>query len=166
MNFYKLISKYSDNKIKVGVTPNKDLACISNDYLDYSENILNVPKELSLCPYYLFPFKYEIIEFLKAVDDLKDTIGKDQKFSLYILTYYLLYFMYAPKKSIDNYILQNKLEKYYNCDIIDDNLKDAFPNLVLNSATLEARHYEKMKKMGYNLDVRSELATIFKFRTF
>jgi hypothetical protein len=127
LNFYSKIQQYSNNTIKVESKPDTGLSCIANDYIEYGRLTLRIPKKLSLCPYYIFPFKYEIFDSLLKIPGLNQTIGVEQRFPVYLLTYYILYAVYAPKKNVHEHIIKYNLTDYYNCTEIDDSIKDSFP---------------------------------------
>ena len=105
MEYYKKIKEFSNNTMDYMYDSNKGIYIVSNDNISALQKTLLVPKEYSMCPYYLFPFKFEIMESLNKVYDLDKTLGIDQKFALYILTYYIMYENFAYKEKIREYIL-------------------------------------------------------------
>lgn len=161
-NFYKMIEIYSNNTITVGKSENKGLYCVSKDYFEYGQLSLLIPKDISLCPYYIFPFKYEFIDALDKIDMIRSSIGKEQKYSVYLLIYQLLYFMNAPKQQVIDYIKEHKLEQYYKLTEIDERLRDSFPKEILNTAILEKEHYDLLKSLGYAVEKASEMEIVFK----
>lgn len=161
LNFYKDIKKFSNNTITVGYSPEKGLFCVANDFIEYARTTLRIPKSLSLCPYYLFPFKYEIVSILKEMEWLKNTVGQQQKFSVYVLTYYILYFTSGLKEDVKHYIEINNLEQYFNLDEIDESLADSFPKIIMNSAFFEKEHYDLFNEMGFPVDKLNELENIY-----
>jgi hypothetical protein len=163
LNYSKQISKYSNNTVKVGATLTKGLTCIANDYIEYGQLLMKVPKKYSLCSYYLFPFKYEILSILLDISGLRETIGKEQRLSVYLLSYYILYYMYAPKEEIKNYIKEKKLEQYYRYEDIDESLKDIFPTIIPGSGMLDKEHYELLQSFGFPIIKGDELEGIFKY---
>lgn len=161
LNFYKNIKKYSDNTMTVGYSAEKGLFCVANDFIEYGKSTLQVPRTLSLSPFYLFPFKFEIVSYLKEIENLRNSIGLQQKFSVFVLTYYLLYFTSDSKEEVKNYIIENKLEQYYQLEQTDESFADSFPKTVLNLAILEHDHYELLKELGFNINKLNELESVF-----
>ena len=144
-NLYKTIKDVSNNNLNAEMHPNKGLYCKANNYIAAGSITSNIPIENSICPHYLFPFKFEIYSYLEAIPFLKQGIGKDQKLSVYVLVYYVLYYLYADKTYINNYIEKNKLEIYKNLDlIINKNIEDFFPKTILGKSSLNKHHYESM----------------------
>jgi hypothetical protein len=135
---------------------------MTDDFLLERQILMKVPKKYTLCSSYLFPFKFEILKFLMDIPDIKERIGKDQKVTIYLLTYYLLYFMYAPKEKIKNYILQEKLAQYYNYEEADESLKENFPEIIPGSGLLDIEHYNLLISLGYNLRYDLELEEVYK----
>jgi hypothetical protein len=163
LNYSRQISKYSNNKVKVGASLKKGLTCIADDYIEYGQQIMKVPKKYSLCSYYLFPFKYEILSILLDISGLRETIGKEQRLSVYLLSYYILYYMYAPKEEIKSYIKEKKLEQYYRYEDIDESLQNIFPNIIPGSGMLDKEHYILLQSLGFPTIKGDELEGIFKY---
>lgn len=161
INFSKHIAQISNNKIKLVASQRNGISCLSNDLLFKGEILMKISKKFSLCSSYLFPFKFEILEILTEITDIKDRLGKDQKVTIYLLTYYLLYFMYAPKQKIRDYILQNKLKEYYNIDEIEESLRQNFPEIIPGAGLLDLEHYNLLSSLGYNLRYDLELKEVF-----
>jgi hypothetical protein len=157
------ISKYSSNSIKLNVSQSEGISCLANDFIEKNQKLITVPKNYSLCTYFLFPFKYEILSFMLELPDLKDTIKSSQKVSFYLLSYYLLYYIYAPKEEIKSYIKDKKLAQYYNCNDIDDFLKEYFPKEIPGSGLLYKEHYELLKSLGYQVPDEDQLEKVFKY---
>jgi hypothetical protein len=162
INFSKQVSKISNNTIKLYASQSDGLSCLTNDFLQEYQKLMKIPKKYTLCSSYLFPFKFEILKFLMNIPDIKERIGKDQNVTIYLLTYYLLYYMYAPKAQIKNYIIQKKLAQYYNYEDIDDSLKEYFPEMIPGSGLLDLEHYNLLSNLGYNLRYDLELEEVFK----
>lgn len=162
VKFYAKISEISNNTIIVGASSSKGLSCVANDDIEYGSKIMQVSREMSLNPYDLFPFKYEFVNFLQEIPRINNTLGQEQKFSVFLLTYYLLYYMYAPKEAIRNYIIQNKMEQYYDVATVDESLKESFPKIMLNSATLENEHYALLNKLRFPISKGEELDYVYK----
>lgn len=162
VNFYSKIQQYSNNTIKVGSDPDKGLYCLANDYIEYGRLTMKIPKKLSICPYYIFPFKYEINNALLAIPGLNQTIGVEQRYPVYVLTYYLMYIMDAPKKQIKEYIHQYNLTDYYEVTDIDESVRDSFPQQVLGLANFDQEHFELLKRLNYPVDKDQELESVFR----
>jgi hypothetical protein len=161
INLSKKISKYSNNTIKLGVSETKGLSTLANDFIDLGQPLLKIPKKYTLCPYYIFPFKYEILRFLLEIPGLKQSIKQDQKVTVFLLTYYLLYYIYAPKQEIKNYIVEKKLAQYYKCEEIEEDLKEYFPKIVPGSGLLNKEHYRLLYNLGYSVPYENDLNQIF-----
>lgn len=160
-NISKQISIYSNNRIKLIGSQNEGISCFADDFIHEKQILINVPKNKTLCPYYLFPFKYEILDFLFELPGLKQTVKSTQQVSFFLLSYYLLYYMYAPKQEIKNYIKEKKLSQYYNCDEIDDILKDYFPKEIPGSALLSKEHFDLWRSLGYPVPHDDLLERVF-----
>jgi hypothetical protein len=157
----KQISKYSNNTIKLRVSQSEGISCLANEFIEDNQKLITVPKKFTLCSYYLFPFKYEILSYMLELPGLKDTIKSNQKVSMFLLSYYLLYSLNAPKEKIKNYIKEKKLAKYYNCDEVDDILKDYFPKEIPGSAQLSKEHYDLFRSLGYPVPQDDQLERVF-----
>lgn len=162
MAFYSKLSKYSNGTMRVGHDQYKGLYCVANEHIEPGQMTIKTPKELSLCPYSMFPFKFEITEALDKVPGLISTIGIEQKYGVYLATYYLMYYKSAPKEAISRYIHENNLSQYYNITQIDDSLKDSFPNVILGASTMLDEHYALLKELGFPVDKNQEMETVFK----
>jgi len=161
INFYRDTRKYSNNAIIEGYSPEKGLFCVANDYLEYGQITFKIPRHLSMCGYYLFPFKFELVSYLREIKELEDTVGYEQKFSIYVLTYYLLYFSSDRKEEVKAYIKSNKLEQYYNLEEPDESFLESFPKMLLNSAFLEHEHYALFEEYGFSFSKLNELEIIY-----
>jgi hypothetical protein len=116
INFYQLIKEFSGNKIAPEMDSIKGLFCKAIDHLYPGETVLKVPKKYGLCPYFLYPFKFEIIKFLSTINGLNDSIGKEQKYGVFVLVYELLYHMYANKEYVMKYIDEQDIKQYKGID--------------------------------------------------
>lgn len=157
----KQIFKFSNNTIKLTVSQNEGISCQANDYIQNKQKLITIPKNLTLCPYYLFPFKFEIISYLLEIPMLKESLNSDQKVSVYVLTYYLLYYMYADKEKIKNYLTEKKFMHYINLDEIDESLKDYFPKQIPGSVLLQEEHILLLKSIGYPIRTIDDIKLIF-----
>lgn len=155
----KKISKFSNNTIKLTVSQSNGISCQANDYIQNLQKLITIPKNLTLCAYYLFPFKYEIISYLFEIPMLKESLNSDQKLSVYLLSYYLLYYMYADKEKIRNYLNEKKLMHYKNFDEIDESLKDYFPKQIPGSVLLHDENILLLNSIGY--PIIDELKLVF-----
>ena len=162
LNFYSKIQQFSNNTIKVGSDPDHGLHCVANDYIEYGKLTMKIPKKLSLCPYFLFPFKYEIIDALNKVPGIIATIGQEQRFSVYVLIYYLMYFMNGPKDSMKEYIIKHNIEDYLEIENIDESLKDSFPKSMLSVGNFDPEHHALLKELNFPIDRDQELDMIYK----
>jgi len=160
--FYSKIQQYSNNTIKVGNDPEAGLTCIANDYIPYAKLTLQVPKKLSICPYYIFPFKYEIISALQKVQGLNETLGTEQRFPVYLLTYYLMYLKSGLKDKINQYIKLKNMTDYYELTEIDESILDSFPKSVLSMGNFDPEHFQLIRQMNYQIDKDQELDAVFK----
>jgi hypothetical protein len=161
LNFYKDTKKYSNSTITVGYSPEKGLFCVANDYIEYGKITIRIPRNMSMCAYFIFPFKFELISFLQEIKELEETVGHQQKFSVYLLSYYLLYFSSDHKEDVKRYIRDNKLEQYYNTEEPDESLLDSFPKMLLNSAFIEREHYEILNQYGFMINKLKELEEVY-----
>ncbi len=162
LNFYSKIQQYSNNTMRVGQDKEKGLYCVANDYIPNGAKTIRVPKKLSICPYYIFPFKHEIIAALAKIRGLKETLGVEQRFSVYVLIYYIMYLKVAPRNTVKEYILKHKLSDYYELTEIDDSIMDSFPESMLTMGNFDAQHYLLMRQFDYPMDKDQELEMVFK----
>jgi len=160
--FYKNIENYSNNTIRVDYDKDKGLYCVAKDYLDYGSLSMKIPREFSICPYYLFPFKYEIMDAMNRIEGFNSTIGTDQLFSVYLLTYYIMYLKRAPKKQIEEYIRDNNFTEYYNLTKVDLSILDSFPTKTLNLGSMTSEHYELLKNLNYYSEREKEQEMVFR----
>lgn len=164
INYYNKISFFSNNFLKIKQKPNinnqHQLACFANENIKASEVILKIPKKFSICPYNLFPFKFELTSYLLEIPGMKETIGQHPKLGIFLNTYYVLYYLYAPKEEIKKYIEDKKLKSYYNIDELDESIRDSFSE---NYFELSEEHLMLLKTLGYPYELDSELQNIFNF---
>jgi hypothetical protein len=162
LDISKLVSFYSNNTIKLVADQFHGIAGVANDFIEKRQSLLKIPKKYTFCTSYLFPFKYEILKFLLDISNIKERTGKDQKLTTFLLTYYFLYYMFAPKEKINNYIKEKKLAQYYNCDVIGEELLDYFPRVVSGSGMLDIEHHELLFNLGFRVTYGYELEEVFK----
>jgi hypothetical protein len=161
-NFYKDIEKYSNGTITVGVSKDEGLYCVANTDIQLGKKVIRVPIEKTLCPYYLFPFKFEIAQTLNTIPQLSQSVNTEQKFSVFLLTYYLLYIMRADKTLVREYIQRNNITEYFNSLEHDPSILDSFPKVILGASTLEPEQYAILKELGYPLQNEYELENVFR----
>jgi len=65
LKFYNDVRKYSNNTIIMKYSSEQGLYTEANDYIEVGQPYFKIARKLTLCAYYLFPFKFEIISFLK-----------------------------------------------------------------------------------------------------
>jgi hypothetical protein len=162
VKFYEKINQFSENRIKLGISQEKGLSCIANDYIESGRKILTIPKKFTLCSFDIFPFKYEITAILQTYTGYTNLIGiKEDEISLYLLTYHLAYYLFAPKEEIKKYIFENKLEEYYYVNEIDESVRDSFPDNIFSASTVIMEHYGLLKEMGYEVKGTEEIEKIY-----
>lgn len=162
-NLSKQISKYSNNKIKISASQTQGISCFANDFIKHQQILISIPKNLTLCPYYLFPFKYELISYILETPGIKDMLKSKRKLSFYLLSYYLLFQLFAPKEKIKKYIIEKNMTQYYNCEEIDDILKDYFPKDISGYLNLSDEHFKLINSLGYEFPVNDEMEIVFKY---
>jgi hypothetical protein len=163
IKFYKNIKKYSNNTMDVGYDPVMGLTCIANDYLEVGQKVLQIPKSQTMCPYFMYPFKFEIIDALYHVPNLNSTIGIEQKFTVFVLTYYLLYHLYAPKDEIKQFINDNNLVEYMEIHEPDNSFVESLPKILLTSTTLENEHLQLLAALGFPTEKHQELENVYNY---
>jgi hypothetical protein len=163
-NYYNKISFFSNNhliaKQKPGINNQHELGCFASENIQLGEVIIKIPKKFSICPYNLFPFKYELISYLLEIPGMKESVGQNQKLSIFLNTYYILYYLYAPKEEIKSYIENKRLKRYFNIDEIDESLRDSFQE---NYFEFTQEHLMLLKSLGYPFSMDAELENIFSF---
>lgn len=162
LNFYSKIQQYSNNTMRVGQDPEKGLYCVANDYIETGSMTLRVPKKLSLCPYYIFPFKHEIIAALGKIPGLNQTLGMEQRYSVYVLAYYIMYLKAAPRNQVKEYIKKNNLVDYLELTEVDESITDSFPESMLSMGSFDQEHYMLLKQLNYPIEKDQELDMVFK----
>jgi hypothetical protein len=160
--YYQKISKFSNDTVHVAYDKIGGLTCKMNKDVKGQTRVLEVPKNYSLCPYDLYPFKYELISALTSITFLKDSIGKEQKMPVYVLTYNIMYYMNADKSQIKQYILDKKLEDYYDTWDVNEEIRLSFPRALSGVTALEKEHYQVLKDLGYPIDKEVELENVFR----
>ena len=141
--FYSSIKERSSHKIAAGIDKEKGIYCKAIDHISANSLVLTTPMKESICPYYMFPFKFEIVKALYEVKGLDQSIGKEQKFSVYILVFNIMYNLYANKPFIKKYIEDNNIEAYKDINFDDfSEVKDTFPKVVLGRSTLDQDHIQ------------------------
>ena len=160
--FYKKIEVFSNNTITFGYSPDKGLHCIALKDISFGQRTIRVPKNLSITPYYIFPFKFEIFNALNSISLLRESVGKEQKLGSYLLTFYVLYLMRADKKLTRQYIMDNNITEYMNCFEVDESIFDSFPKMIITGSSLENEEIRLMRDLGYPIDKENEFETIIK----
>lgn len=159
--FYKQISNYSNGKLEAAYDPKSGFYCKAVDYITRGTPLLKIPKEYAMCPHFNFPFKFEITEWIMNCKGLKETLGLEQKVSVYVLVFQILYHLYANKPSVNQYIEENNLERYKNLNDSIEGLEDTFPKVVLGKSTLEPSHFVYLNKKGLINETGQELELVF-----
>ena len=160
-NFYKNLEKFTNNSVSVGYNPEGGLHCIANRDIEVGSHIIRVPKKNSFCAYDLYPFKFEIFNALKSDPTLAQSPDKEQKFGMFLMAYYVLYITKANKGLIKEYIINNKLEQYYNVTEYDESIIDSFPKIFLGGWSLNLDQYSLLSELRYGMDHIKEIERIF-----
>ncbi len=160
-NFFNKVSELSNNTLYVSNNTVGGLGLRTSIFTSPKQLAFKVPRNMTMSPYNNFPFKFEFIDFLLEIPDLQNTLGREQQVSVFVLTYYLMYYLYAPKDKIRQYIIDNKIEEYYNLPEVSEEMKDAYPEIVTNAVSMEDEHYKELNHLGYNLDRRNFLNGVF-----
>lgn len=160
--FYQGIKTFSNQTMTVAVDSFNGLYCKAQEFISRGERTLYVPKNHAMCPYYIFPFKFEIIEFLHQVKGLNETLGREQKFSVFVLTYNILYQLHADKKFVQEYLEKWDLEMYKNLEVDTlDYIQNSFPKIILGKSTLENEHFKVLAEKQLMSDASNELYNVF-----
>jgi len=162
MNFYKKIEDLSNHTITVGFQPEKGLYCVAQEDISIGQRTMKIPKNLTISPYYIFPFKFEIFNALNSISILRESVGKEQKLGSYLLTFYVLYLLKADKKLIRQYIMDNNIIDYMNIYEVDTSVLDSFPNMVLTGSSMDNEEIRLLRELGYPLDKENEFETVIK----
>lgn len=162
LNFYSKIQQYSNNTMRVGQDPEKGLYCVANDYIETGSLNLRVPKKLSICPYYIFPFKHEIIDALSKIPGLNQTLGHEQRFPVYVLSYYIMYLKAAPRNQVKEYIKKHNFTNYIELTDVDESLTDSFPDDMLTLGNFDPEHYSLLKQLNHPIEKDQELEMVFR----
>ena len=161
-NFYQGIKTFSNNTLTVAVDSYNGLYCQAQDYINRGDKTLYVPKNHAMCPYYIFPFKFEIVDILHKIKGIDDSIGKEQKFSVFVLTYNILYQLHADKKQVSDYITKNGITEYMNLEVDTlDDIENSFPKIILGKSTLEEEHFKILAEKQLMSDATHELYYVF-----
>ena len=161
-DFYKQARKFSDNSIKVSYTKQNGLTCEALDYKKPGDLNFKIPRELTLCAYYLFPFKFELASYLKEIPFLAEAFGQRTLYSVYLLTYNIMFLSSEYKEEVNQYIKEKQLEQYYEIEQTDMSLFDSFPKIALNKYFLEDEHYDLLQKYSvYNKNELDELRQVY-----
>lgn len=163
VSFYKQIENYSNDLISATVDKEKGLYCKAKTFVSNNQKTLEVPMNQAICPHFLFPFKFEIVEMLNNIKNLTNTVGKEQKLSVFVLVYNILYQLYANKKFVKDYIKEKELVQYENLKIQEiNNIEDSFPKIILRKSTLEYDHYRLLSMKKLANEAPDELVFIYK----
>lgn len=159
--FYNQISQYSNGKLEAAYDPKSGFYCRAVDFITRGTPLMKIPIEYAMCPHFNFPFKFELTEWILNCKGLKETLGQEQKVSVYILVFQILYHLYANKPSVRQYIEENNLERYKNLNDYIEGLEDTFPKVVLGKSTLETSHFIYLNKKGLINETGQELELVF-----
>lgn len=161
--FYSDIRKFSNYTLDVAVDPYNGLYCQARDFIEIGQRTLRVPSSHAMCPYYIFPFKFELVEILESAPGLKESLGREQKFSVFLLTYNIMYQLHSNKKFLTEYLENKKLTHYQNLEFKSiEGIENSFPKIILGKSTLDPEHFKLMADKGLVAEIGGELHGIFK----
>lgn len=161
--FYQDMRTFSNGTMDAGVDPFNGLYCKANDFIEKGGRTLNVPKDRAMCPHYIFPFKFELYDILLTIPNLANTLGREQKFSVYLLVYSTLYQLHADKAFVKKYIKDHNLTRYDNLEFEPlENIQNSFPKIILGKSSLEEEHFKLLSEKQLGGDVGGELQHLFK----
>lgn len=161
-DFYKDIYRNSNKKMSSASDKYKGLHCKAEDYIKKGEVLIEVHKKYSICPFELFPFKFEITDAIRSIKGMEDTLGKQQKVGIYVLVFHLMYHLYGNKEYIKNYVYENKIEAYYNS--FNSELKDidkSFPKIMLGKPLFTKFHFDYLHSKLYSNENTIEIDGVY-----
>jgi len=162
LNFYKHINKFSNDYLSAQVDPLKGIYTVANKKIVKSQKLLKVPMHFSMCPTYLFPFKFEIMNIITKIPWLTNNLGQTSStLSIWVLTFYVMYERHADKKKVKEYIIENNITDYFNCHETHHTLKDSFPDIV--NMNFHRDHYIRISKLGYFTERENQIFTVYNF---
>lgn len=152
------LQKVSNNKIRYGYDQQMGIYCVANDFIKAKEFLYDVPKSMSISPLYIFPFKFEILDILKEIPIIQQSIGRDQTLASYMLLFQVLIYRYAPLNSLKRYIRDHDFSDYYDFFEPDEEMYESFPKFVpslynygeedVNLLIKTKLGYTKLKELG------------------
>lgn len=147
--FYDKIREFSNNTVGLQHDSFAGLYCQAQDHINPGEITLKIPIEYGICPYFLFPFKFELSKYIGNIKGLNETIGKEQKSSVYLLTFALMYYLDADKDYVKQYIYDNNIEAYKNVDFEPFKGESSFPKIMLGKSTMYREHMQYLISKGF-----------------
>lgn len=160
--FYQIINKVSNGTMGVAYSKQGGLGCVANTDIPLGQLTMRVHYTKSLCPYWLFPFKFEIVEALNGIPQIQQSVNTEQKFSVYVMTFYLMYILRGDHKAIKQYFIDNNVTEYLNAFEHDQSIVETFPNVMVGGASLEHDHYLLLKELGYPVEKEYEIELVFR----
>lgn len=130
IKFHSKLRQISNNKMSYGYSEEMGFFCKANDYIPEFQHLFDVPKNMAITPYDIFPFKFEIMEMLANIPEVKETIDKDQTLYSYLFTMQILLYKYAPRITMDKLIRELEYKDYYEYPRPSEEIWDAHPDLV------------------------------------
>jgi hypothetical protein len=133
LKYASKLQKISNNKVKIEYNPDnpdKGLSCIANDFIKEKEILFDVPKSLIISPFHIFPFKFEIMEILLSINEIKNSPQKDVKLANYLLVFQYAIYRYCSQNLIKDFIRENEYTDYYDYFEPDPELLKSFPSTV------------------------------------
>jgi len=165
--FFSKIQKISNNKLKSDYDQDKGFFCRANDFIKEKEQIMEIPKSMTISPLYLFPFKFEIIQILQEIDIIKNSSNIAHKILYYLFTIEMIILKYSPIKTLKKYIRRHELTDYYDFFEHDPQLFEAFPRSVNSLRYFFPDSTFILSKMNLGFEELKELAIVYdKFNSF
>ena len=159
--FANKLSQISNNKMTYGYSPEQGFSCIAKDFIKANDFLFSVPKSMSISPAYIFPFKFELLELLLEIPQIKATLGKDDTISVFMLVFQLMILKKGPRNNIIRAIEQDNLTDYKNYFEPDPTIYQMFPEFVSSYYNYDGSDVEKFAKMEINFDRIKIIENIF-----
>jgi hypothetical protein len=172
INFHKRIKfasklkKISNNKMTFSYNKISGIYCLANDFIKKGSYLYDIPKSLTINPYYLFPYKFEIMDILLKLNTIQNSLEKDQKLATYLLVFQYLIYRYPAKISLKKSIEINKFFDYYNYFEPDNSIFDSYPNFVSSLYNSDEENIYILKQMKISHYQINELKEIYDYCFF
>jgi hypothetical protein len=159
--YFSKLQKISNNKVKIEYDTDRGFYCKANDFIKDKDQLYDVPKSLTLSPFYIFPFKFEFIEILANIEEIKNSKSRDSTLANYLFVFQYLIYRYVPKRTLKEFIKENEYVDYYDYFEPDPQVINSFPSFVPTLINYSREDVSILSRMNFIFTEIKDIGIIF-----